>query len=189
MKDMSLSSLYRRLVSARPQPDVDAADLVAVVSADEGSGELSARHRDAVVEKLAASPQHADLARMLRALKPASEALATSMNEHRHGAHPLRAREQQRLAAGARRGHVHRLRWAAGLAACLAVALGVFAWHHEDGQHLMTAGTARTAPLPDRIFTSSDRIFASSSGEAGHGESARHGGGDEVFRGRFSAGG
>lgn len=183
MNDMSLSRLYRRLVSSRPQPDVEAADLVSV--ADDGARALSERHRDAVVAKLADSARHADLTRMLRALKPESEALATSVGEQRRAAHPQHARGQ-RPAAGARRGHLHGLRWAAGMAACLAVVLGLWSREHADVAQGVVAGS-RTTTLPDTIFASNDRIFSTVDDSRHRGAPSHRG--DEVFRGGFAVGG
>ncbi len=182
MNDMSLSRLYRRLVSSCPQPDVEAADLVS--AADDGAQALSERHRDAVVAKLAASTKHADLTRMLRALKPESEALANGVGEQRRAAHPQRAREQ-RAAAGARRGHLHGLRWAAGMAACLAVVLGLWSREHGDVAQGVVAGAKSTA-LPDTIFASNDRIFSTVDDSRHRGSSSHR---DEVFRGGFAVGG
>ena len=148
MNEMSLSSLYRRLVSERPQDDPDAA--------------------------------HSNLARMLRALQPESEALADKVNERRRTAHPVRQREQ-RVAAGARRNPV---RWAGSIAASLAVVFGLLAW---QGSRVQTDSpvASSTAPAPDLIFTSSDHIFASN----GDVKPSRHTRGDELFRGSFSSGG
>lgn len=148
MNEMSLSGLYRRLVSERPQDNADVA--------------------------------HASLARMLRALQPESEKLADQVNERRRTAHPVRQREQ-RVAAGARRNHV---RWAGSIAASLAVVFGLMSWQGARMQTRSHVATS-TAPASDRIFTTSDHIFASSidPGSTGHGH------GDELFRGDFSRGG
>lgn len=148
MNELSLSSLYRRLVSERPQDDTDAA--------------------------------HSHLARMLRALQPESEALADKVNERRRAAHPVRQREQ-RVAAGARRNPV---RWAGSIAASLAVVFGLLAWQGSRVQtHNPVASSA--APAPDRIFTTSDHIFASNVDAKLSG----HTRGDELFKGSFSSGG
>jgi hypothetical protein len=184
MSEMSLSRLYRRLVSERAQPAVDSADLVAVAAGSASADEIDSARRDRVVASLAASSPHADLARMLHALQPASESLAEDVGERGRSAHPARVREQ-RVAAGARRGHrVHRLRWAGGIAACLSVALGLWSWHHEDAQQHAVIAT-RSASASDRIFASNDVIFSSSSDA--HQQEHRNGGrGDELFRGHFS---
>ncbi|MEO5622693.1 MAG: hypothetical protein ABIQ78_04670 [Dokdonella sp.] len=148
MNEMSLSSLYRRLVSERPQDDTDAA--------------------------------HSSLARMLRALRPESEALADKVNERRRTSHPVRQREP-RVAAGARRNHV---RWAGSIAASLAVVFGLLAW---QGSRMQTHSpvASSTAPAPDRIFTTSDHIFASTDDKKQAGQAR----GDELFSGNFSSGG
>jgi hypothetical protein len=151
MNEMSLSSLYRRLVSERPQDDTDTA--------------------------------HASLARMLRALMPESEALASQVNERRRTAHPVRQREQ-RVAAGARRNHV---RWVGSIAASLAVVFGLWSWQGTQTQRPDAAVVSRpAAPTTDRIFTTSDRIFAATI-DASHTAHAR--GGDQLFRANFSSGG
>lgn len=175
MNDMSLSRLYRRLVSARPAVEIDAVELADAVSSDAGA---SAR-RDAVVANLATSPAHASLARMLRALKPESESLAASVRESRV-AHPQRQRDQ-RVAAGARRG-VH-VRWISGIAACFAVVFGLWSWqgaHRHDEVVASTAASHRA----DRIFTTQDRIFASS--EAAPAQNQRKS--DQLFRANFASG-
>ena len=186
MNDMSLSRLYRRLLSTREQPVVDAHELASAMGADG----LASERRAALAADLAASPQHADLARMLRALEPASAALAEHVGRTRHLAHTQRTRHT-RSAAAARRGRTHRLRWAGGVAACLMVTLGLTLWHLESVRHAHHHTATLTpkvhaTPLSDRIFTSEDVIFAAS-------DAARHGHprtrGDELFRGSFAAGG
>jgi hypothetical protein len=184
MNDMSLSSLYRRLTSARVRVDVDATELVDALAP---TGGADAERRAAMAAKLAASRPYARLARMLRELRPASEALAGKVNERRHAAHPARQRDL-RPAAGARRVHAPHLRWASGIAACLAVVFGLWSWH---GSELQSSGgvamsTETAASKPDRIFTTQDKIFASS-GDAGVHGHARDS--DELFRGNFSRGG
>ena len=184
MNEMSLSRLYRRWVSQRAQPAVDAADLVAAAARPARAEEIDSARRDRVVASLATSSPNADLVRMLRALQPASEALAETVGERARWAHPAHVREQ-RMAAGARRGHrVHRLRWAGGIAACVSVALGLWSWHHEDArQHAAMA--MRSTPVSDRIFVSNDVIFSSSS-DAHQQERGNGGRVDELFRGHFS---
>jgi hypothetical protein len=180
MNDMSLSRLYRRLVSTRPHPAVDDAELVDALAPEAPAGEIDAR-RAATIEKLASSPAHSALARMLQALRPDSEALASQVNERRRVAHPTRQREQ-RVAAGARR---HPLRWAGSIAA-MALAFGLSTWHGTQTQHrdnvAAASGQGKAAPSSDRIFTADDRIFASSTDTHSRG-------GDELFRGSFSSGG
>ena len=178
MNEMSLSRLYRRLVSARPQPAIDASDLT------DGS-EMSQPRREALAAKLASSTEYADLARMLGALEPVSRALAEDVAaERRVAAHPARVREL-RPAAGARRSHARHLRWAGAMAACLAVALGLWSGRVDQRGPLHVASTAKPAASADRIFTSSDSIFSSSS-EARNERPNRHDKGDEVFRASFS---
>lgn len=180
MNEMSLSSLYRRLTSTRARHDVDATELVDALKTDTAAG------REAVAETLAVSPPHADLARMLRELQPASEVFAGKLNERRHIAHPARQREL-RPAAGARRMHAPHLRWAGGIAACFALVLGLWSWH---GEGMRTGGNLAVStlsqPANDRIFTTQDRIFTSSV-ETHHRKT--RGNSDELFRANFSSGG
>jgi hypothetical protein len=185
MNEMSLSRLYRRLMSERAQPAVDVDDLVAVAASSIGADRIDSARRDSVVASLAKSSKYADLARMLGALLPASESLATDIRMRDHSAHPSRLREQ-RIAAGAKRGHrMHRMRWVAGIAACLSVALGLWSWHHEDVSRPAVTAMRSGVSSSDRIFTSNDVIFASSNDS--HRQMQRYGGsGDELFRGNFS---
>ncbi len=179
MNEMSLSSLYRRLTSARARPDVDATELVDALKTNTTPG------REAVAETLAVSPPHADLARMLRELQPESEVFAGKLNERRHVAHPARQREF-RPAAGARRMHAPHLRWVGGIAACFALVLGLWSWHGDEmrtGGNL--AASTLSPPSNDRIFTTQDRIFTSSV-ETHHRKTR---GSDELFRANFSSGG
>jgi hypothetical protein len=79
------------------------------------------------------------------------------------------------------------LRWASGIAACLAVVFGLWSWHGAEMQRgSEVAGSAARATTSDRIFTMQDRIFATadSAGARGH---ARDN--DKVFSGSFSRGG
>ncbi|NCT68206.1 MAG: hypothetical protein GXC76_11295 [Rhodanobacteraceae bacterium] len=177
MNEMSLSRLYRRLALARPAPAVDAAELV-----DALAGEAPC---ETIATQLAASPAHADLARMLRALQADSEALAADVTATRRGAHPLRPRSVRHHAAAPRR-VAHPLRWAGGLAACLAVALGVVGiWHGERAKQWDdVAAASQSVVRPDRIFTTRDRIFASAEPAGAH---ASGHGGDELFRGGFGS--
>lgn len=167
MNDMSLSSLYRRMTS-RSATDIGAADS----------------------DAFAGSSARASLARMLRELQPESEALAAAVATRRHAAHPLRGRES-RVAAGARRpqGRSQGLRWVGALAACFAFAFALNLRHGEaPPQHWDdVAAAASSAPLPDRIFTTRDRIFAASD------DAPRGVGGelqaDRLFQAHFAIGG
>lgn len=177
MNDQSLSRLYRLLTARRGEAvEADAAELSAVVA-----GEADASRRDAAAAKLAASARHADLARLLRALQPASAELAESVRR-RGSVHPQRSREA-RPQHHARRASHRPLRWAGGLAACLALTLGVVgAWHGKTGG--VHRDTVASVQRQDRIFTSQDRIFSASDDAARH----RSNNGDELFRGDFSGG-
>lgn len=187
MNEMSLSRLYRRLISERAQPAVNVDDLVEVVASSADAGAVDEARRERIAADLAQSPPHADLARMLHALQPVSESLARDVRDSRQPAlHPARVREQ-RIAAGARRGHrVHRLRWASGIAACLSVALGLWSWHHvETARHAEIAMHGASASVSDRIFVSNDVIFASSDNT--HRRKQNSGAsGDELFSSHFS---
>lgn len=186
MNDMSLSSLYRRMTARAASPGVDATELAAAAA---GADHLPADRREAVVAALAASPAHASLARMLRELRPESEALAEAVRDRRHAAHPLRGRET-RIAAGARRhhGHGHGLRWVGAVAACFVFAFALTFRQGEAPTHWNdVAASASSAALPDRIFTTRDRIFASSDdAPRGNGGDAR---GDQLFQANFAIGG
>lgn len=176
--DASLSQLYRRMTAQRADAvGVDELAAVAAGSADE-----------TIAAKLAASSRHADLARLLRELEPASAELAESVR--RQGcAHPQRGRDAARPAHRGRH-VVHRgARWLGGFAAaaCLALALGVVGlWHGRMEAPHSPETTAAVAPdKADRIFTSNDRIF-SANDMSRHAKSTR--GGDELFRSDFAGG-
>lgn len=184
MNDMSLSSLYRRMTARGAAPEVDAGELVAAAT----GADLPADRRDAVAEVLAGSPAHASLARMLRELQPESEALAEAVRGRRHAAHPLRGRET-RIAAGARRhGQGHGLRWVGAIAACFVFAFALTFRHGEAPTHWNdVAASASSVVLPDRIFTTRDRIFAASDeSPRANGGDAR---GDQLFQASFAIGG
>lgn len=134
-----------------------------------------------LAEQRPALPE-AELGRLLRELQPESEALAAEVARLQRPAHPMRGRDV-RVAAGGRR-RAAPARWIGAIAACLALAVGVFSLHESRGQRWdNVAGAADSVSLPNRIFVSSDRIFAASN------DSVAPASGDEIFRGRFSAGG
>jgi hypothetical protein len=180
MTDRSLSSLYRRL-NAQSHAGVaglfDADTLVAAAA-----GTLSGDRRDEVAARLSRSPLQTDLVRMLRELTPASEALVQGLGERQVAAHTRNGRGFRHAAVAQRRQAVG-LRWA-GLAACLAVAIGVVSWH-QHGVHSQEAAIAaamEAAARPDRIFTSNDRIFSAKL------EHAARGGEDSLFHSSFNGG-
>ncbi|HEY0180465.1 MAG TPA: hypothetical protein VGC30_12670 [Dokdonella sp.] len=185
MSTTSLSHLYRRMTAARPLGEVDAAAVDAVVS-PAADAELASAHREAVAAQLASSARGADLARFLRALAPASAELVEQVGGRRRSAHPSRVREA-RAAGGARRGFARALRWAGPAAVALAIAFGVGVAHRGatsgDAWRSVAAG-AKTEALPDRIFSTSDRIFAA--WVDGRQEAAPRRRADELFRGDFS---
>lgn len=179
MNEHSLSRLYRQLTAQRVEiAEADSAELNAVAE-----GSADAGRREVTAAKLAASARHADLARMLRALQPASVELADQVRR-RGSAHPQRSREA-RPQHHARRVSHRPLRWVSGLAACLALTLGVVGVWHGGARHGKNGSahhdTVASTQKPDRIFTSQDRIFAGSDDA-----SRRASGGDELFRGDFS---
>ncbi|WP_440223924.1 hypothetical protein ACQQ2N_01605 [Dokdonella sp. MW10] len=176
MTDRSLSSLYRRLGSRVEPAPLDLLDADTLVAAAEGS--LRGERRDDVAARLARSPMHTDLVRLLRDLAPAAEALAGAVNDRGAAGHTHGRRAGVRHAASARRGGA--LRWA-GLAACLAITLGAVSWHQQRLRHDEAAMLAamEMAARPDRIFTNVDRIFSAA-------EAASHG--DKVFHAGFNGG-
>ena len=134
-----------------------------------------------LAEQRPALPE-AELAHLLRELQPESEALAAEVARFRRPAHPQRGRDV-RVADGARRGAAP-ARWIGALAACLALAIGVFSLHGPGDQRWSNvAGAARSISVPDSIVVANDHIFAASN------DSVAPGPADEIFRGRFSAGG
>lgn len=188
MNEQSLSRLYRRLVAHRaPTPSAPRVDSGAPQDV------AGSAHEDALARELARAPEGAAIASLLRELQAESAALADAVNAtRRRAAHPLRRTAAPRVAAdrhafGARRAPLRRLGWAGGIAAGLAVALGVANWHGQDTQRWNdVAATARSVPAPDRIFTSRDRIFAATDETHGSAGAASV---DVLFRGSFAAGG
>jgi len=183
MNKPSLSDLYRRMASAPSATSVDAEALVAAVSARV----LDPERRDVLAGALAGSTPHAALARMLRELEADSKALAADVAE-------MRARPMHR----ARRGHgvprhavARRPRvaaWIGALAACFVFAfvIGLRDRHADTGHATWddVAASSGSVALPDRIFTSRDRIFAAAD-DAAEVRSPS----DSLFRAGFAAGG
>lgn len=175
-KGASLSQLYRRMTVQSAQ--------AAEIEADELVAAASGKADEALLTRLASSPVHADLTRLLRDLEPASAELAGSV--HRHGrAHPQRDRAVSRPAHQGRHAAHRGARWFRGLAAAagLAMALGIVSLWHGHMQAPHPSANVASSTAPDRIFTSNDRIFASN--EPPHAAAPRHGH-DKVFRGDFS---
>ena len=182
MNDLSLSSLYRRMTGRAVDTNIDAD---AFCSAASGSA-LPADRREAVAAVVARSSAHAALARMLRALEPESSALATAVAAKPHVAHPSRSRDT-RVAAGARRPQQgrHRLRWVGAIAACFVFAFALNVRQGEAPVHWDdVAASADSVALPDRIFTTQDRIFAAVDAPAA--APARS---DRLFQADFAIGG
>lgn len=134
-----------------------------------------------LAEQRPALPE-AELGRLLRELQPESEALAAEVARVQRQPHPQRGRDV-RVADGARR-RATPARWIGALAACLALAIGVFSLHGPgDKRWSNVAGAAHSISSPGSIDVANDHIFAASNDSVGPGP------GDEIFRGRFSAGG
>lgn len=172
----SLSQLYRRMA----QQGVDAAGIDADGLVAAASGQVD----EALANALAGSPAHADLARLLRELEPASAELADSVRRQAC-IHPQRDRAASRPVHQGRRVARRGARWFGGLAvaAGLAMALGIVGLWHGPLQSPHVPETAHVASAPDRIFASNDRIFAAS--ESAHPAASPHGR-DKLFRGDFS---
>lgn len=177
----TLTDLYRLVCERGDAPYLDA-ETLAAFAADT----MSAEQREQVLQVLAASPEQADLARMLAELAPASEALATAavQRSEGHARHGSTVRRLHVAGQAASHPHVRRvrrtagLRWFAAAAVFVAVA-GVWGWHQVEAP---SSGTtiASTAAMPapaDTIFSSdmsptvavhngaadhSDQIFSSS---------------------------
>jgi len=124
-----------------------------------------------------AAPAEARLGAMLRELEADSEALAADVARLRRPAHAVRGRDRRhatdrRVAAP--------LRWISGLAACLAVTLGVLAIQGQPSVRWRNVSAdVRSVAAPAHALRG-DRIFASG------GEAAAPAG-DVIFRGSFSA--
>lgn len=178
MTDRSLSSLYRRLnaqPSGRADGMLDADTLVAAAA-----GSLTGDRRDEVASRLSRSDVQTDLVRILRDLAPAAESVAQVVNERKISAHTRNGRTT-RHAVGAARHRPTALRWT-GLAACLAVALGIASWHQHGvrTEEAAIAAALEAASRPDRIFTSNDRIFSMKM------DSMHQDHGDRVFNSNFN---
>lgn len=158
MTDRSLSSLYRRL-NAQPAGRADGLlDADTLVAAAAGS--LSGDHRNEVAARLSRSEVQTDLVRILRDLAPMAESVAQAVNARKVAPH-ARGGRTIRHAVGAARNRPAVMRWS-GLAACLAVALGITSWHQHGvrTEEAAIAAALEAASRPDRIFTSNDRIFS-----------------------------
>lgn len=179
MTDRSLSSLYRRLGARAEAGQGELLDAETLVAAAGGS--LRGDRRDEVAMRLADSDVQTDLVRLLRDLAPAAEALASAVRDRDGAAHAPRGRGL-RHAAGVRR-HAG-LRWA-GLAACLAVAIGAIGvfQHRQRAEEAAMAAAMEAASRPDRIFTSVDRIFTARD-DASRASQA----GDALFHANFNGG-
>lgn len=179
MTDRSLTNLYRRLNVQSGTGAADLLDADTLIAA--AAGTLRGDRRDDVAMRLSRSDVQTDLVRLLRDLAPAAAELAQGVGERQIAAHtrsgrPLRHAQGMRNRVG--------LRWA-GLAACLAVALGIVSVHQlrVRSDEAAMAAAMQAASRPDRIFTSVDHIF-SGKVEARADANA----GDAVFRSNFNGG-
>lgn len=152
----SISALYRRSTEGAAA----AADAAAVLEAlEKGPAAPEA------VEHLARSAEAALVARLLVELGPESEALAADVARLRAGAAGEGSghRPRTRLAATRAGGRWQRpVRWLGATAASIAlVAAGMLLIPRMQPASFDTVvAGANSIPLPDRIFTDRDRIFA-----------------------------
>ncbi|MEO8010832.1 MAG: hypothetical protein ABI650_04230 [Dokdonella sp.] len=156
MTDRSLSSLFRRLNAESSLGAIDLLDAETLVDASEGR--LRGDRRDEVAMRLSRSRVQTDLVRLLRELAPASAQLVSQVGEREVAGHQRSGRSTRHAARLQR--HLG-LRWA-GLAACLAVALGIGVYQQRglDADEAAMAAAMEAAARPDRIFTSVDQIFS-----------------------------
>lgn len=179
MTDKSLSRLYRLSTGSRvgAAAQFDADTLVAVAA-----GTLGTDRRAHVMPALADSAAHADLVRLLRDLEPASAELSQACAERTVVSH-VRVGRQRHHAAPASRFRKG-MRWS-GLAACLSLAFGVWAWQaHQQQADSAQFAAMEAAMKPDRIFTSQDQIFTARV-DAGHSRPVQaHG--DGLFQADFN---
>ncbi len=141
-------------------------------------GTLSGDRRDEVAARLSRSPAQTDLVRMLHELAVDSAVVADAVNARHSLAHSRDGRRVRHIGGNAPR-HLIKLRWV-GLAACLVLVFGFVIWQPQSDQLADSGATA--AAKPDRIFTSQDRIFASTDAPAPHSVS------DGVFQSDFNGG-
>ena len=167
MTDNSLSRLYRLSTGSRvgAAAQFDADTLVAAAA-----GTLAAGNRAQVMAAVADSPAHADVVRLLRELAPASAELSQACGERTVVAHARMGRQRQHAAPASR--FRNGMRWS-GLAACLSLAFGVWAWQaHQQQADSAQFAAMEAAMKPDRIFTSQDQIFTARI-DAGHSQPVR----------------
>ena len=154
MTDKSLSRLYRLSTRSRvgAAAQFDADTLVALAA-----GTLATESRSQVMSALADSPAHADVVHLLRDLECASAELSQACGERTVVAHARMGRQRQHAAPASR--FRNGMRWS-GLAACLSLAFGVWAWQaHQQQADSAQFAAMEVAMKPDRIFTSQDQIF------------------------------
>ena len=177
MNKPSLSSLYRRLTACNESVEVDAAALTATLARQP----VAAEKRAAAIDALSESAAHADLARMLTALRGDSALLAEQVQVVRRG-----ALVHARVGTPRRHGHSMRLRWATSLAAGVVLAVAAVSIHERD---LAAGSSSSSAPVATHVSPGvalGDSIFRSGyDGPA----SAADPQSDRVFRSNFSEGG
>lgn len=151
----SLAELYRRLCQQGGAPHLDADTLTAFAA-----GTLSAEQREQVASVLAASPEQADVVRMLAELAPASEALAAGA-VHRSEGHLRQGSTVHRLHAIGQPTPQRRVRRSAGLrwfaaAAVMVAVAGMWGWYHVEAPSAAAMADTEATPAPaDTIFSSS----------------------------------
>jgi len=128
------------------------------------------------------TPAHADLARMMRELEPASEALAADVSRvSRDAGHRRHQRSDRRIAATRRFGGGMQ-RWVAA-AACLVAVFGAWTLHGTKQRPETVAPHTTVASRGDVIFSTRDTIFG-----AGMEHSTKERS-DHLFSGGFSGNG
>jgi hypothetical protein len=170
MNDARLADLYRRLYAAAPRHE--ALDEEVLLAASEGR--VDAPRKSAVAGVLARSPAQAALVRLLRELRPESEALAAGLTRvagarpgdgrHHPTAHPRRSAPVRHAPAMRRTARTRIHRWSA-VAACLVAVLGVWSWQHSADIRDATISrhvAQDQALIADQLQVSQDSVAARS---------------------------
>ncbi len=161
MTEQSLSKLFQRLRNEGRSIGADLLDADTLVAAS--CGTLSGDRRNEVAATLSRSPLQTDIVRLLHEIAGDSATVANAVNARESLAHSRSGRRVRR--EGDARRNAFQLRWV-GLAACLVLVFGVVIWHplSEHSAGSVAAGASK----PDRIFTSTDRIFRMSDAPVSH---------------------
>lgn len=176
MTDLQLAQLYRRLTMNAGPGDIDGAQLLDCLQ-----GNLSDAGRNALLAQVAGSSASADVARLLNALAADSSQLAAQVDSLKTHQLPAAAHSRgrsQRVANGRRTARVSAA-WLS-VAACLVAVIGVWNMDRNTSNVLDTQMAQPAAALPDVIFASDDRIFASTT------ESPAPAVQDRLFSSRFA---